>query len=432
MALLDDIRKSEYLSLLGDKLQGLLDIPTSASKFLVNPTAFIDTATGKTAMPREKGFAEGLAQLPKTENLSVLDPANRAYMEGYDIGEPFGYAGMALPFASAGATKLSDKLVQAITGNPMATGAKVIDYAGAYNPANITTWHGSKSLFDKFDKSKIGSSSGIDYGYGLYSAESPAIAKGFMGKQGFLYKTDIPDEFIPKMINWYETKQTPEVTEILKKAGLPFNATGEEITMAAAQKMGGSDATKSGFQKAAEYLDSLGIRGNKVENFQIKNGQGADTFNYVVYNPENVKILERNNQPITGLLDTSYRGSHTAPNAKEYGATIDNLGALMPKDVYSSEGIRLYGLRDRAIDNEWYMAVKKAEGNPDAEIEVFRAVPKGVTDINSGDWITTSKNYAKMHGENALDGEYDIISKKVKAKTLSSEGYPYEFGYNPD
>lgn len=299
-------------------------------------------------------------------------------------------------------------------------------------PLGITTFHGSKSLFDKFDKSKIGSSSGIDYGYGLYSAESPAIAKGFMGKQGFLYKTDIPDEFIPKMINWYETKQTPEVTEILKKAGLPFNATGEEITMAAAQKMGGSDATKSGFQKAAEYLDSIGIKGNKVENFQIKNGQGANTFNYVVYDPENVKILERNNQPITGLLDTSYRGSHKAPNAKEYGATIDNLGALMPKDVYSSDGIRLYGIRDKAIDNEWYRAVKKAEGNPDAEIEIFRAVPKGVKDINSGDWITTSKTYAKMHGENALDGEYDIISKKVKANTLSSEGYPYEFGYNPD
>jgi len=37
-----------------------------------------------------------------------------------------------------------------------------------------------------------------------------------------------------------------------------------------------------------------------------------------------------------------------------------------------------------------------------------------------------------MHGENALNGEYDILSKKVPAKTLSSEGYPYEFGYNVD
>lgn len=129
MALLDDIRKSEYLSLLGDRLQGLLDIPTSAARFMVNPTAVVDAVSGKTAMPREKGFAEGLAQLPKTENLSVLDPRNRAYMEGYDIGEPFGYAAALSPFAASGATKLSDKLVQTITGNPMATSAKVIDYA---------------------------------------------------------------------------------------------------------------------------------------------------------------------------------------------------------------------------------------------------------------------------------------------------------------
>jgi hypothetical protein len=129
MALLDDIRKSEYLSLLGDKLQGLLDVPTSAARFMVNPTAVIDSLTGKTAMPKEVGFAEGASGLPQRENLTVLDPRNRAYMEGYQTGEPFSYAAMASPMVGAGATKLSDKLVQAITGNPMATGSKVIDYA---------------------------------------------------------------------------------------------------------------------------------------------------------------------------------------------------------------------------------------------------------------------------------------------------------------
>ena len=129
MALLDDIRKSEYLSLLGDKLQGLLDVPTTASRFLVNPTAFIDATTGKTAMPMQKGFAEGATGLPQRENLTVLDPNNRAYMEGYSQGEPFSYAAMALPFASAGANKLSDKLVQTITKNPSATAMNVIDYA---------------------------------------------------------------------------------------------------------------------------------------------------------------------------------------------------------------------------------------------------------------------------------------------------------------
>ena len=131
-----------------------------------------------------------------------------------------------------------------------------------------------------------------------------------------------------------------------------------------------------------------------------------------------------------GLLEADYRGSHAAPNAESYGGTLDDLGKIMPADVYSSKGIRLYGLGDGQVDAEWFKAAYKAKGNPDAEVEVYRAVPKGVKDINNGDWVTTSKTYANQHGERSLDGDYEIIKRKVKANTLSSEGYPYEFGYN--
>lgn len=125
-----------------------------------------------------------------------------------------------------------------------------------------------------------------------------------------------------------------------------------------------------------------------------------------------------------------YRGSHVAPNAKVYGGTLDNLGAIMPEDVYTSKGMRLYGIGDPKIDSEWFSAAYRAKGSPDRMIEIYRAVPKGVKDLNQGDWVTTSRTYAKNHGENTLNGEYELISKKVKANTLSSEGYPYEFGYN--
>jgi hypothetical protein len=135
-------------------------------------------------------------------------------------------------------------------------------------------------------------------------------------------------------------------------------------------------------------------------------------------------------KPIAEMSDTSYRGSHVAPNAETYGATLDNLSGIMPADVYSSKGIRLYGINDPAIDREWFAAAYRAKNKPDADVTVWRAVPKGVKDINSGDWVTTSQTYAKNHGENTLNGEYDLISSKVKANTLTSEGYPYEFGYN--
>ena len=135
-------------------------------------------------------------------------------------------------------------------------------------------------------------------------------------------------------------------------------------------------------------------------------------------------------KPIAEMSDTSYRGSHVAPNAETYGATLDNLSGIMPADVYSSKGIRLYGINDPAIDREWFAAAYRAKNKPDADVTVWRAVPKGVKDINSGDWVTTSQTYAKNHGENTLNGEYDLISSKVKANTLTSEGYPYEFGYH--
>lgn len=130
------------------------------------------------------------------------------------------------------------------------------------------------------------------------------------------------------------------------------------------------------------------------------------------------------------IKDVSYRGSHVPPNAKTYGATLDDLGKIMPLDVYSSKGKNLYGIGDNQIDAEWYKAAYLSKGNPDRLVDVYRAVPRGVKDINEGDWVTTSKTYAKNHGENALGGDYDIVSMKVKANTLSSEGYPYEFGYN--
>ena len=44
-------------------------------------------------------------------------------------------------------------------------------------------------------------------------------------------------------------------------------------------------------------------------------------------------------------------------------------------------------------------AIVAAKGKPNKKVKVYRAVPKGGTEINSGDWVTLSKEYAKMHGE---------------------------------
>jgi hypothetical protein len=222
--------------------------------------------------------------------------------------------------------------------------------------------------------------------------------------------------------------------DALKPKDMNWNMTGKEFYEYLARTQGSAD-------QASALLERQGVRGIRYLD-QGSRGEGKGTSNFIPFRPEDYRIQEINDTPIgeffPGLLDqpaqsvveTSYRGSHSAPNAETYGATLDSLEGIMPADVYSSRGKRLYGLGNSDVDAEWFAAAFKAKGKPDAEVTVYRAVPKGVKEINSGDWVTTSKTYADMHGENTVGDEYEILSKKVKAKTLSSEGYPYEFGYN--
>jgi hypothetical protein len=140
------------------------------------------------------------------------------------------------------------------------------------------------------------------------------------------------------------------------------------------------------------------------------------------------------NMPIGNMIKkiepVEYRGSHQPPSPdSDVKAFFHQMDMLMPKDVYSIKGKNIYGIGDQTIDSDWWKPMMKAKGNPNYEVEVYRAVPKGVTEINSGDWVSPSRKYVQEHGENALNGEYDIISKKVPASTLTSEGYPYELGY---
>ena len=172
--------------------------------------------------------------------------------------------------------------------------------------AGITAYHGSPHLFKKFDMSKIGTGEGVQtYGHGLYFAENPTVANSYLkpnsyGGQlspefmsglpkearedaitavslrkafspqliketladlknkvtpeqyrhienasdnpGNLYKVDIPDEHIDKMLDW--DKPLSEQPQALKEM---FS---HELTKI-------HNATK-------QYLDSLSLKGRKT------------------------------------------------------------------------------------------------------------------------------------------------------------------------
>lgn len=78
--------------------------------------------------------------------------------------------------------------------------------ANAYNPIGMTAYHGTPhNIVGKFDASRIGSGEGGQaYGYGMYFAQNPKVSAEYakMGGSQNLYKVDIPDEMIPKMLDY--------------------------------------------------------------------------------------------------------------------------------------------------------------------------------------------------------------------------------------
>jgi len=137
-----------------------------------------------------------------------------------------------------------------------------------------------------------------------------------------------------------------------------------------------------------------------------------------------------------GLLDTSYRGMHSAPS-REFGAPLFELNKIYPDDIYSLNAARLYGHGgdDVAMDKRTAQIVRSFRGKPDAEITIYRAVPKDETikDINAGDWVTINKDYAKQHGESILQGKYKILERKVKVKDVwTNADSIHEYGYDPE
>ena len=135
---------------------------------------------------------------------------------------------------------------------------------------------------------------------------------------------------------------------------------------------------------------------------------------------------------------TAYRGLHTAPN-REFGAPLHDLtggGQMYPEDVYSANAARFYGHGgpDVAMDKQTVNIAQSFKGKPDADVTIYRAVPKDekITAINPGDWVTINPQYAKQHGESNLPEGYKVISQKVKAKDIwTNADSIHEYGYDP-
>lgn len=136
-----------------------------------------------------------------------------------------------------------------------------------------------------------------------------------------------------------------------------------------------------------------------------------------------------------GSDDPSYRGQHQPPGPDDEGTpTIDDLtrpGSWMEgNDVY--EHPEYFGHGDPVVDREAARALAAARGKPNAMVKIYRAAPKEAGGINPGDWVTTSKTYAKGHAAQSEDPAEDwpIYEAEVPANVIYNGGNDIiEWGY---
>jgi hypothetical protein len=154
--------------------------------------------------------------------------------------------------------------------------------------------------------------------------------------------------------------------------------------------------------------------------------------------PKAAEMTERYMQRtgmMPGVVESDYRGLHTAPMRGEGAAPAHNLTQIYPDDIYSPNAAQYYGHfgGNNPMDVSSIAIIRDIKNRPDKRVTIYRAIPKDVkASINQGDWVTINRNYAKDHGESTLNGEYKIVSKTVDARDIYTDGNSiHEWGYDP-
>lgn len=130
--------------------------------------------------------------------------------------------------------------------------------------------------------------------------------------------------------------------------------------------------------------------------------------------------------------DEDYRLQHRAPTGEDdVGAPMHDIESVLP-NVHERPELYRYGSPG---EDESLHHIRRVRGKPEAKVRIYRALPaehvhKG---IQTGDWVSPSKEYARQHGRQYSETGHDdwpVISTTVPAKHLFNEGYPTEFGYD--
>ncbi|UOF76779.1 coil containing protein [Caudoviricetes sp.] len=151
------------------------------------------------------------------------------------------------------------------------------------------------------------------------------------------------------------------------------------------------------------------------------------------------KMVEEAARAAGYVVDSDHRMQHQAPNTKNGGVNLVDVrsSGLVPDDYWTHPHWYLSSPEEKEAFREVTAALRRNDSSKDVDgspvsILVHRAVPKDVKDgeFRNGDWVSPSKAYAQLEGQNIPEG-YRIISQRVSLKDLYWDGNSIaEFGFD--
>jgi 8-oxo-dGTP pyrophosphatase MutT (NUDIX family) len=133
----------------------------------------------------------------------------------------------------------------------------------------------------------------------------------------------------------------------------------------------------------------------------------------------------------TAADDDDYRMEHRPPDI-DFGSPHHDVGADVMPGLYSHPAD--YDHSKEPSFWESFHHVQRTRDKPEAKVRIYRALPAehAHQGFRTGDWVTTSKEYARQHGTHGSDPQRDwpVISTMVPAKHLQTDGNDLrEWGY---
>jgi hypothetical protein len=128
-----------------------------------------------------------------------------------------------------------------------------------------------------------------------------------------------------------------------------------------------------------------------------------------------------------GLDPEDFQMRHRPPMDLESGAPLSRLYDIYPEDVYTQP--RVYASTPEELDVA--PIARRVRDRGDEIVDVFRATPRWVSDINPGEWVTPSYRYALRHADliRRPDNPTVILAGKAPARNLLTEANSLaEFG----